>query len=225
MRTHRLPSHEECRELIRQCHLPTHIRKHSEAVARMGIFLARRLAEKGIPVDVDLVERACLLHDLFRVCDFPLEDFRPFEQPVTEADKTKWRRLKAEHGNHRHEDAAHAFLKDRYPVLAETIRKHRYTAIIPEEDGLDSWEEKIVYYADKRAMHDIIVPLKQRLDDAHRRSAFALAKADKPYNCKMEARVDALIFRLEEELFRRLDVEPDEVTEELIARCSEEEAA
>ena len=211
--------------MVRQCHLPTHIRKHSEAVTRMGVFLARRLAEKGITVDVDLVERACLLHDLFRVCDFPLEDFRPFEQPVTEADKSKWRSLKAEHGHRRHEDAAHAFLQDQYPVLAETIRKHRYTAIIAEEEGLDSWEEKIVYYADKRAMHDTIVPLKQRLDDAHRRSAFALAKAGKPYNPEMETKVDALIFRLEEELFSRLDVEPDEVTEELIARTSEEEAA
>lgn len=216
MRDYTLPSHDECRAMIRQCHLPTHILKHSEAANKVGVFLACRLAEKGIEVDVDLVERACLLHDLFRVCDFPLEDFRPFEQPVTEADKARWRRLKAEHGHRRHEDAADAFLKDRYPILAETIRKHRYTAVIDDQDGLESWEEKLVYYADKRAMHDTIVPLAERLDEAHQRSAIALAKAGQPRRQDMEEKVDALIFQLEAEIFSRLDLHPDDVTDAFI---------
>jgi len=216
MRNHTLPSHDECRAMIRQCHLPTHILKHSEAVNKVGVFLACRLAEKDLDVDVDLVERACLLHDLFRVCDFPLEDFRWFEQPVTEADKTKWRRLKAKHGHHRHEEAANAFLKDRYPVLAETIRKHRYTSVIDEEDALESWEQKLVYYADKRAMHDTIVPLAERLDEAHQRSAIALAKAGQPRRRDMEEKVDALIFQLEAEIFSRLDLHPNDVTDAFI---------
>lgn len=50
-----------------------HIIKHSKAVAKLGVFLARRIAEQDFPVNVDLVERACLLHDIFRVCEFPLE--------------------------------------------------------------------------------------------------------------------------------------------------------
>ena len=216
MRDYTLPSHDECRAMIRHCHLPTHILKHSKAVNKVGVFLARRLLETGIDVDVDLVERACLLHDLFRVCDFPLEDFRWFEQPITEEDKTRWRRLKAEHGHHRHEEAANAFLKDRYPVLAETIRKHRYTAVIDEEDGLDSWEQKLVYYADKRAMHDTIVPLAKRLDEAHQRSALVLAEAGQSRRRDIEEKVDALIFRLEAEIFSHLDLRPDDVTDAFI---------
>jgi len=78
------------------CHVPIHIVRHNEATAKLGVFLARRLAERGMDVDVELVERACLLHDLFRVCDFPLEDFSWFEQPISEEDMAKWRQLEVE---------------------------------------------------------------------------------------------------------------------------------
>ena len=220
MRNYALPSHDECRAMIRQCHIPIHILRHSETVARLGVFLARRLAERGIDVDVDLVARACLLHDLFRVCDFPLEDFSWFEQPVTEEDKAKWRRLKAKNSQHRHEDAAHAFLKDKYPVLAETIRKHKYTAVIDESDSLESWEEKLVYYADKRAMHDTIVPLKERLEEAHKRSALAFPETDGARRTAMERKVDARIFTLEAEIFDPIDLCPDDVTDEFIDHYS-----
>ena len=211
--------------MIRACHVPIHIVRHSETVAKLGVFLAQRLAERGMDIDVKLVERACLLHDLFRVCDFPLEDFRWFEQPVSDEDKTKWRQLKTEHGVNRHEDAADLFLKDDYPVLAETIRKHRYTAIIDENDRPESWEEKLVYYADKRAMHETIVSLKERLDEAHQRSASAPAQAGIPRNAEMEAKVDAQIFKLEAEIFDAIDLDPDKVTDAYIDKHATDNAA
>ena len=216
MREYALPSDGECQAMIRHCHVPVHIVRHAEAVARLAVFLAERLRDKGIDIDIALVERACLLHDLFRICDCPLEDFSWFEQPVTERDKTRWRRLKAEHGHRRHEDAADVFLKARYPVLAATIRKHRYTAVIDEDDRPESWEEKLVYYADKRAMHDRIVPLKERLEEAHERSALIQTQAGRPRRVDMEKKVDAQIFRLEEEIFSQIGLDPDDVTDELI---------
>jgi len=211
--------------MIQACHVPTHIIRHSEAAAKLGVFLAQRLIECGIEVDVDLVEQACLLHDLFRVCDFPLKDFRWFTQPVSEEDKTRWRQLKSEHGANRHEEAAYLFLRDRYPVLAETIRKHRYTALVEEDDASWSWEEKLVYYADKRAMHDTIVPLKERLEEAHERSALVMAQAGIARNTEMEAKVDAQIFRLEAELFAPIGLEPDEVTDASIDKYVRDSAA
>jgi uncharacterized protein len=214
MRTHPLPSREECLELLRACHVPVHIVKHSRAVARLGVFLAQRLAENEIPVNVDLVERACLLHDIFRVCEFPLEDFSRFEQLVTEEDKANWRRLKEQHGGVQHEDAACAYLKDAYPILAQTIRKHRYSAVVDPQDMPRTWEEKLVYYADKRAMHDTIVPLQERLDEAHRRNA-ARRKACE-INATEVARIDAAIFDLQAELFALIGLDPDAVTGEFI---------
>lgn len=209
-----LPSREECIELLRECHVPVHIIKHSKAVAKLGVFLARRLVEQGIPVNVDLVERACLLHDIFRVCEFPLQDFSRFEQLVTEEDKARWRKLKERHGGARHEDAACAYLKDAYPVLAQTIRKHRYTAIVDEEDRPRTWEEKVVYYADKRAMHDKIVPLPERLAEAHQRNATRRKAAG--IDPAEIARVDAAIIELEAELFAPTGLNPNLVTAEFI---------
>ncbi len=225
MKDYALPSQAGLQAMIQACHVPTHIIRHSEAAAKLGVFLARRLIERGIEVDVDLVEQACLLHDLFRVCDFPLKDFRWFKQSVSEEDKLRWRQLKAEHGANRHEDAAYLFLKDRYPVLAETIRKHRYTALVDEGDAPWSWEEKLVYYADKRAMHDTIVPLKERLEEAHQRSALVLAQAGIPRDTEMETKVDAQICKLEAEVFSAIDLDPDEVTDAYIDKHATDSAA
>jgi len=212
-----LPNRNECLALIRDCHVPAHIVRHSKVTATFAAFLARRLVESGVFVDVELVERACLLHDLFRVCEFPLQDFSGFEQPVTEYDKVRWVRLKEQHGRMRHEDAACAYLRDAYPVLAETIRKHRYTAIVHDEDKPRTWEEKLVYYADKRVMHDKIVSLRQRLEDAHRRHA-ALRQAAGIDDAQI-ARIDEAIFELEAELFGPTGLDPDAVTSELIDKC------
>ena len=217
MRNYALPNRDECLALIAECHVPAHIVRHSEATARLGVFLAERLNENGATVDVALVERACLLHDLFRVCDFPLEDFSWFEQPVSEEDKEKWRRLKARHGGNQHEDAAAIFLDDRYPVLAETIRKHRYTALLNERDRPWTWEEKLLYYADKRVMHDTIVTLRERLEEAHKRSAFLLARAGQRHDVDTEQKVDAQIFALEKDIFAPLKLDPEAVTANLIA--------
>lgn len=214
MRNCALPSRDECLALIGECHVPVHIARHSAATALLGVFLAERLNASGVTVDVELVERACLLHDLFRVCESPLEDFSGFEQVVTEEDKRKWRRLKAHHGGMRHEDAASAFLNDAYPVLAETIRKHRYTAILDERDRPRTWEEKLVYYADKRVMHDRIVPLQERLDEAHERNAARRKAAG--FDDADIARIDAAIFALEAEIFGVTGLDADAVTSEFI---------
>jgi len=214
MRANPLLSREECLELLQACHVPVHIVKHSKAVTKLGVFLARKLAENEIPVNVALVERACLLHDIFRVCEFPLEDFSRFQQVVTEDDKARWRKLKEQHGGVQHEDAACAYLKDAYPVLAQAIRKHRYTAIVDPQDMPLTWEEKLVYYADKRAMHDQIVPLQERLDEAHNRNA-ARRKASGIDFAEIE-RIDAAIFDLQAELFSLIGLDPDAVTGEFI---------
>jgi HD superfamily phosphodiesterase len=179
--------------------VPLHIRKHSLAVAKLGVFLAKKLKEKGISVDVDLVDRACLLHDLLRICD---PRFRGGY------DRSAEFRILARKSCH--EDAAYELLKDKYPELALAVKRHRYAALLDEKDKPVTWEEKIVYYADKRVMHDRIVPLKERLDEAHIRNA-------RRRNCKNQAkldseRIDAAIFELEREILDKIGLEPAEVT-------------
>jgi len=200
--------------IIEEHHVPLHILKHSLGAAKLAVFLAQRLKEKGIAVDVDLVDRACLLHDIVRVCDFKESDYSRFKHPVTEQDKAKWKQLRTKYKEIPHEDVAYELLKEKYPVLAQTIKKHRYTALLNENERPNTWEEKLVYYADKRVMHDRIVPLKERLQEAHKRNV-PLRSTEAQSQIKT-AKVDRLIFELEEEIFSKIGLNPLEVTDEFI---------
>ena len=209
-----LPTRKECLAIIEEHHVPPHIVKHSLAAAKLAVFLAQKLKEKGIAVDVNLVDRACLLHDIVRICDFKESDCNRFEQPVTAEDKAKWRQLRAKYKETPHEYAAYDILKDKFPVLALTIKKHRYIAVLDGEEKPNTWEEKLVYYADKRVMHDEIVSLKERLTEAHKRNVFFY---DTEAQSKIvTAKVDLLIYRLEKEIFEKVGLDPVEITDEFI---------
>lgn len=209
-----LPTREDCFDIIREYHVPSHILSHSLAMAKLAVFLAERLKEKGISVNVDQVDRACLLHDIMRICDFEKLDYRKFNNTITEEDKAKWKRIRELYKGIGHEDAAYDVLREKYPTLALTVKKHRYMAMLDENERPTSWEEKLVYYADMRIMHDRIVPLKKRLQDGHKRNAF-LHGADPQSKTNM-AKVDRLIYRLEKQIFEKIGLNPTAVTNELI---------
>lgn len=211
MKECKLPTRRQCFELMEEFHVPLHIRKHGQAVARLGVFLAKRLQEKGIAVNLKLVDRACLLHDLLRICDlYESGGYDRSRRAITDADRARWQQLRARYRNLCHEDAAFAVLTDEYPELALAIKRHRYAALLDEKDKPATWEEKLVYYADKRVMHAKIVPLKERLDEAHRRNALQRSSADQ---AKLNtARIDAAIFELERQIFAQIGLGPDDVT-------------
>ena len=192
----KIPSVEECFQLLAQCHVPRHIIRHCQATADLAVELAEKIAANGIEVNVDFVHRACLLHDIMRVCDFtkPIEHI--FDDGVSEEDLQKWRQLSERYKGIRHEQAGYEFLKDKYPEIAVAIKKHAYKALIEKDNCPETIEEKLVYYADKRVMHDKVVSLAERLEEGHSRN--------QQKNCKNKVNaeyVDSLIFELEKELF------------------------
>jgi putative nucleotidyltransferase with HDIG domain len=214
MKKCKLPTREQCFEIIKEYHVPQRILKHSLAVAKLAVFLGERLKEKSVHVDVELVDRAGLLHDIARVCDFDRLDCSKFEQKVTERDKAKWTRITAKYKKIGHENAAYEILKERYPRLAVTIKKHRYIGMLDESTRPAAWEEKLLYYADMRVMHDRIVPLEQRLKDGHKRNVHLhSSEAQSKINT---AKVDPLIYRLEEEIFDKTGLNPLEITDQFI---------
>ena len=87
-------------------------------------------------------------------------------------------------------------------------------AMLSENGRPTSWEEKLAYYADMRVMHDKIVPLKDRLEDGHKRNVF-LHETDPQSKINM-VKVDSLIYRLEKEIFEKICLDPTVVTDELI---------
>ena len=106
-----------------------------------------------------------------------------------------------------HEDAAYEVLKEKYPVLALTIKRHKYAAILDEQEGPRTWEEKIVYYADKRVMHDKVVSLGQRLEEGHKRNTY-LHHTEVQHKINT-SKIDSLIYKLEQEIFQHTGIVED----------------
>ena len=209
-----LPTRKECLALLAEYHVPPHMVNHCRAVAKLAVFLAHRLNENGAAVDVDLLEKAGLLHDMMRVFDFKQPDYDLFERNLPAEEKAKWRRLREKYKAMTHEDAAYDVLKERYQALALTIKRHRYMAMLDEKDRPEAWEEKLLYYADMRVMHDKIVPLKERLAEGHKRNIHMHGSATQS---KINtARVDPMIEEMEKEIFEKIALDPLEVTEDLI---------
>jgi uncharacterized protein len=214
MRDCRLPTRKECLAILAEYHVPPHIVSHSRTVAKLAVFLGKRLIEKGEAVNIDLLERAGLLHDMMRVHDFKESDYERFKQNLPAQVRAKWQRLGEKYKSIPHELAAYEILKERYPVLALTIKRHRYMALLDEKDRPKSWEEKLLYYADMRVMHDKIVPLKQRLAEGHKRNIHMHGSAAQS---KINtAKVDPLIFQMEKEIFEKIGLGPLEVTEAFV---------
>ncbi len=214
MKKSSLPTRKECLAIIKEHHVPPNIVKHSLTAAKLAVFLAQRLKEKGIVVDVDLVDRACLLHDIVKICNIKELDYSRFEQTVTAEDKAIWQQLREKYEGIPHEYAAYDVLKDKYPALALTIKKHRYIGILNKKEKPNTWEEKLVYYADMRVMHDKIVPLEERLTDAHKRNVF-FYKTEAQSKI-ITAKVDPLIYSMEKEIFDEIDFNPNQITDEFI---------
>ncbi len=134
-----LPSREECFRLLKEFHTPENIIKHTLAVNKLCMDLGRRLKARGEKIDLELLDRASLLHDL-----------------------DKFMTLREDYEMHGIE-ACRILRKRGYPELAEIVRKHRILTILRPGE-LRTWEEKLVYYADKRVVHDRVVPVREKME-------------------------------------------------------------
>jgi len=170
-----LPSREECFALLKKHGVPEHIVRHSMAVERVAVFLAKKLAEKGCLVDAEVVSRAALLHDL---------------------DKMKSLELGSGHGKISEE----ILKREGFPLLGRIAFKHHLSQILSPKP-FSTWEEKLVYYADKRVTHYHLVSLGERFRYlleryGSQKEAFEEISACRP---KVE--------KLEKEIFKKLGID------------------
>ncbi|MDB4303466.1 HD domain-containing protein [Desulfosarcina sp.] len=210
-----LPKTEDCVHLINVAfRVPANIVNHSIQVNRLAVFIANKLNEKGEKVNIDLVDKASILHDMLKIVEIynPLSIFKPPGKEdimvISKEDRIRWAELKEKYGSMKHEEAAYTVLNENFPELALVIRKHGYQ--LPKGDlTLNTWEEKLIFYSDKRVMHSDIVSLKERLKDGHLR----YAEKNKLIGVDQEKqdKIDNFIFDLEKQIFNKLDFGPDEV--------------
>lgn len=113
-----------------------------------------------------------------------------------------------------HEEAAANYFEKRGEfVIASQIRKHRYSSLIDQDKSLRpvTIEEKILYYADKRIMHDKIVSLEERLEDGRLRYPVPSGQIQN------DQRIEKAIKTLESQLCELSNIQPNDINESLIA--------
>ena len=139
----KLPTRRECIALLKKHGNPEHIIAHSIATEKVCMHLGRKLKEQGIKINLQLLSRAALLHDI-----------------------AKFKTL--------HKDVKHGIEGERilnelgFREIARITKNHGLGRIFVE-GSLQNWEDKLVYYADKRVTHDKVVSLDERFDYLRKR--------------------------------------------------------
>jgi putative nucleotidyltransferase with HDIG domain len=111
--------------------------EHSLQVMNVSLAIMDNL-KSGVPVNRDLVIAAALLHDI-----------------------TKTRSLATKE---RHDASGGELLRELgFPRIAEIVEQHVIIQNVNLEGRLE--EREIVYYADKRVLHDTIVTIEERVQD------------------------------------------------------------
>ena len=133
----RIPSQEECYRIMTQYSMLPNIAEHSYQVMCVTLAIADNL-RKGVMVDRDLMIAAALLHDI-----------------------TKARSLKTQE---RHDLTGGLLLRELgFICIAEIVEQHVVFNNFKEYGALE--EREIVFYADKRVMHNRIVTVDERIQD------------------------------------------------------------
>jgi len=131
----KIPTKEECITLLKKNNVPDNIISHTKKVCEFSLKVCDMLEKRGIKVNKDLVAAAALLHDI----------------------------KKLESGEHEIEGTKYIELLG-YPEVAALIKKHGLRHCHEEEFKPITWEEKIIFYSDKRVKNDRVVSIDDRFE-------------------------------------------------------------
>jgi len=133
----KIPSRAECDELMTRYSMLPNIVEHSIQVMNVSLAITDNL-KSGVTINRDLVIAAALLHDV-----------------------TKTKSLVTKE---RHDASGGVLLRELgFPSTADIVEQHVIIHNVNLEGRLE--EREIVYYADKRVLHDTIVTIEERLND------------------------------------------------------------
>ena len=173
-----IPGEEFCIALLKRYETPEHIIMHSKKVWEVGRVLGLALIKKNMSVDLDLVRASCLLHDVGKY------------QCIL--DGTKCHDVRGEQ----------ILEQEGFPDVARIVVQH----VILRSSLDDPFaEEHVVYYADKRVMHDVVVSLDERFDYLQK------THGKSPEAVKGLHKMRQHTFELERRLFLHFDFGPDDL--------------
>lgn len=143
-----LPGYAQCIAWLLSRPFSANLLAHVHAVASAAYLLALWLRSAGLPVCPLLTHRGGLLHDLAKL--------EALQRP-------------AEHRIGHGELAARILTDIGQPALAEIARRHPLFAIDRPDTAPRTWEQKLVYLADKLVEGSRLEGLEERVDSLRRR--------------------------------------------------------
>jgi len=178
MKNRVIPDHPSCIDLLEKYKTPAHIVLHSEMVWLVGRVVAEGLIRQQYLVDLDLLRASCLLHDIGKY-------------------------LCIKDGKGYHDVRGQQILdQEGLPEIGRIVVQH---VVLRGEKDRPLAEEHVLFYADKRVVHDEIVSLDDRfvyLEETYGRSAEAVRRL----NIMKEETLS-----LERRIFRLLDFIPADI--------------
>lgn len=175
-----IPTHNQIMALWETHSLPQYKQNHCTLVSRAAVWFARELMKKNAVrnIDIPLLEAAALLHDIDKMAQ----------------------KLPNEH----HPDAGVRILMDvGFLEVARIVRTHPLHAILDQNISPRTWEERLLYLADKMTKHMIIT-----VDE---RFALWRAEALPPEAVRVLDESYPKVKALEKEVCGYIGVEPGEV--------------
>jgi uncharacterized protein len=162
----RIPTVEECYELMKSYAMLPNIVAHSQQVARVAAAIMDNLND-GTGIRREAVITACLLHDI-----------------------TKTRSLQTR--EHHDISGGRLLTELGFPAIGAMVEEH--VILKGFQSGGNLLDKEIVFYADKRVMHDRIVTVEERMADLIIRygtteERFRSIKSNNKQVCQLEAKL------------------------------------
>ena len=187
-----LPDYETCLAWHQHQGTPRSLLNHVEMVAAVAYRMALWLRARGEAADPVLAHRGGLLHDLAKIKEKENPDGRDHGWLAGELLESLGQ-----------------------PVLAELARRHVLFGILEPDRAPRTWEEKLVFFADKLVEGSRVVTLEERLA--------ALERRYHPFAPGELARLQPPLLALQDELCAAMGFPADELAPRLTAAVSGQE--
>ena len=130
-----IPTYKQCLQILKDNNVPDNIVSHLKIVHDFSMKVCDVLEKRGIKANRDLIAAGALLHDIKKI------------------------------NSDDHIIEGYDLVKSLgFPEVAGVIKKHGLMHIDKEEFVPKTWEEKIVFYADKRCSGSKVVSLEERFE-------------------------------------------------------------
>ncbi len=175
---HAVPTEDECYELIRRYSMRDNIVAHSVQVMKVSLALVENIRDPST-IHAGLVRAAALLHDIAKTCTIGSPELR-------------------------HDLIGGEIMRGLgYDAIALIVESHVVFTNFLRDGPLE--EREIVFYADKRVMHDRIVTIDERVRDLAERygindRVIALITENKKFILEVEDKIQRFLKKDVEEI-------------------------